>query len=67
MKGRPPVIPRIEALERLYADALVRITQLENAVLELAAKATGQIGSTGYQPQFTQWPDVAKRPKGLEP
>ena len=51
-KGRPPIIPRIEALER-------RVTDLENAVLELAATQVKRIAEPklkDYEPQFTTWP-----------
>jgi hypothetical protein len=50
MKGRPPIRPRIEALER-------RVTDLENAVLELTANIPmAEPKLEAYKPQFTQWP-----------
>jgi hypothetical protein len=61
--GRPPIRPRIEALER-------RVTDLEEAVLELTERLKippvepkfesvfGIRGKTTveYEPQFKQWP-----------
>jgi hypothetical protein len=57
MLGRPPLQPRIEALERLNADAQVRIAQLEIAVLELTEKLCAVPTVQGhYEQQFTKWP-----------
>jgi hypothetical protein len=51
-KGRPPIVPRIEALEK-------RVYDLENAVLELAARnlvPKAEPKLKDYEPQFTTWP-----------
>lgn len=50
VKGRPPLIPRIIELEK-------RVTDLENAVLELAGlKVKSESKPDTYEPQFTNWP-----------
>ena len=51
-KGRSPIIPRIDSLER-------RVFDLENAVLELAevhGKVKAEPKLKDYEPQFTTWP-----------
>ena len=55
MKGRPPLNPRIEALER-------RVTDLENAILEMVAnRPIPEAKLKPYEPQFTQWPGSKER------
>jgi len=50
MKGRPPMIPRLEILER-------RVTELEEAVLELTERLKIPAAEPKlYSQQFTQWP-----------
>lgn len=50
VKGRPSLIPRIIELEK-------RVTDLENAVLELAGlKVKTESKPDTYEPQFTRWP-----------
>lgn len=58
MKGRPHVIPRIEALEQQLQAQYQMLITLENAVLELTQKVTdpNKPVTDAYQPQFTQWP-----------
>jgi hypothetical protein len=50
VKGRPPVIPRLEALER-------KVEELESALLDLASAVGNQNKGPGanYVPQFQRW------------
>ena len=52
VKGRPPILPRLKELEK-------RVTDLENAVLELAGVTLSKPelkSENGYEPLFTRWP-----------
>jgi hypothetical protein len=47
-KGRPPVLPRLEDLERAVLELAERVHKLEALMAHETAKP--------YEAQFTQWP-----------
>jgi hypothetical protein len=49
-KGRPPVIPRLDDLERAVLELAQRIAKLEARI------ASHSLVPPAYVPQFTRWP-----------
>ena len=59
MKGRPPLNPRIEALEKLTDELLLRLQSLElrfKDYRESTADVAEKNRHMAYQPQFEKWP-----------
>ena len=62
--GRPPLEPRIAALEALTGELLTRLEALELRFKDyrIAQSATAQrLEVMDYKPQFERWPNQSER------
>ena len=67
-KGRPPLEPRIAALEKALNETAYRLEQLELRFKQyrvdqskLAQAQETMVHSTSYVPQFKAWPNQSER------